>query len=152
LGREHHGRESALHVGRSTAVEHAIAHRGHEGIALPLLDRAARDYVGVSGEAEEGALRAPPRPEVLDAAEGQRLEREPGRGEVSADELLAALIGRAHRAAAYEFLRQFKGLRHLACWALGLWGVAVRVYTVQRCPGQGLSPGVTRLQTRAATL
>ncbi len=65
----HHGGKAALHVRRTAAVEHPVAYRGLERIALPLLERARRHHVGVSGETEYGALGAAPRPEVIDDPE-----------------------------------------------------------------------------------
>ena len=56
LGGHHHRRERGLHVGGAAAVQPALAVRGHEGVAAPLLQRAGGHHVGVAGEGEQRRL------------------------------------------------------------------------------------------------
>ena len=56
LDRDHEGRERGLHVAGAAAVELAVAVRGREGRAGPLLERAGGHHVGVAGE-DHGAAR-----------------------------------------------------------------------------------------------
>ena len=69
---------AALHVGRAAAVQHAVADGGHEGVGLPLLERAGGHDVRVAGEAEHRAAAAARRPEVVDDAVAQALDLEAG--------------------------------------------------------------------------
>ena len=75
------GGDRGLHVGGAAAVELAVADGRHEGIGVPLGERAGRHDVGVAGEADERLARAAARPQVGDLAEVHRLALEAGRGE-----------------------------------------------------------------------
>src|SRR5205814_190608 len=71
-----HRRKSALHVGRSAAVQHSVADVRRERVAVPLLERPRGHDVGMPGEAEHRSRAAAAGPEVLDIAKAQALDGE----------------------------------------------------------------------------
>jgi hypothetical protein len=53
----HEGRDRGLHVGGAAAVQLAVAVRGRERVAGPLVERAGGHHVGVAGEHQRLAGR-----------------------------------------------------------------------------------------------
>ena len=70
LRRDHHRRETALHVRRASAIEATVADLRYEGIGGPVFPGSCRDDVGVTREAEHRCRAATSRPEVIDGSEG----------------------------------------------------------------------------------
>src|SRR5690606_33628624 len=111
--RADHCRDAAFHVGAAAAVEVAIAQVGQERIAAPVLDRPARDHVGMADEHEHAAAFAVGRPEVAHVAERKVLDPEPGRSEALGEQQLATRIVWSDGAAPHEFAGEFDDLVHL---------------------------------------
>ena len=63
--REHAG-DTALHIDRAAAVEHAVRYRAVERPVPPRFDRAGRDNVGMAREKEIGAACPDARVEIVD--------------------------------------------------------------------------------------
>src|SRR5690348_6814028 len=112
LGRRDHGGQPAFHVGRSAAIEHAIADFRHERVAVPLIEWARRHDVGMSGKAEERGRRRAPGPEISDLSEAQRLDAKADPGEPLRKHGLAPLISGGQGTARDQIFSEFKGLRH----------------------------------------
>ena len=109
--REHRG-ESALHIGRATAVKDSIADGRHERVRTPFLERPGRHHIRMSGEAQHRSAAPVPGPEVLDIAKGQGLDRKAQSRQTLGHDLLAALVRRRHGAARHQILSQLKGFGH----------------------------------------
>ena len=104
-----HGGERAFHVGRAAPEQQAIAHRRLEGIALPFLERAGGDHIGMSGETQHRAALAARRPEIVDVAIAQVFDLEAGRRQPPRHDFLAALVGRGDGVAREEIEREIDG-------------------------------------------
>ena len=62
---DHHRGDRGLHVGRAAAIQLAVAVGRHEGLRVPLVERAGGHHVGVAGEHEQRRARVPlARPQV----------------------------------------------------------------------------------------
>src|SRR4051812_22210960 len=72
----HERGDRAFHVSGAAPVQIAIALRGHKRIGMPLIQRTGWNDVGVPGEAEQGRAAAATRPQIIDVAETQALDRE----------------------------------------------------------------------------
>ncbi|MDT4852260.1 hypothetical protein FQZ97_864840 [compost metagenome] len=96
----HEGRDRGLHVAGAAAVELAVAVRGRERVAAPLVERAGGHHVGVAGKHQRLrglAIRGPAHgPEVGDPEIGRAaldgFQREAQRGEAFAQDLLATRV------------------------------------------------------------
>ncbi|MNZ24905.1 hypothetical protein D3C78_420620 [compost metagenome] len=105
-----HGGQAALHVRRATAAEHALlVDQGIEGLVLPGLQRAGGHHVGVAGEAEDGALAAADRPEVLHVLDAHALDAETGGGQPAHHQVLAAFVDRGDRGTTDKVAGEFEG-------------------------------------------
>ena len=101
-----HRSEAAFHVRGAAAGQSAALDDGRERVDLPLLTRPGRHDVRVAGEDERGGRAAMARPEVVDGAELQALDREAGTLEQLADEDLAIGIGRRYGRLADQLARE----------------------------------------------
>ena len=110
LAGDGHGGQRAFHVGAAATEEHAVRNGGLEGRMPPFVDGTGRYHVGMTGEDHDRRAAAVRRPEVLDGSGGQRFEREPQGFERLAEDLLAALIPRAHAIALDEARSQLDDL------------------------------------------
>ena len=108
--RDDKGRQRAFHVGGAAAVQHAVAYGRHEGIAVPLLDRAGRHHVGMAGEAHQRARRAAARPQVVDAAHADFFADEAERLEHSDQQVEAAGVFGRDRRAGDQLFGEFQGI------------------------------------------
>ena len=106
LGGGHERRDRGLHVGGATPEEHAVADHGDERIAVPPIERARRDDVGVAREADDRAGRAAPCPEVVDVAVTVVRDREARGLEALREQLLAAVVGGRDGPAGDEVARE----------------------------------------------
>ncbi len=109
LCRDHHRRETALHVRRAAAIQPSIADLWREGIRGPVLEGSGGNHVRVPREAQHRCLPAASRPEVLDWPEGEPFVAEARRRKSAADHVQATLILRAHGGSADELEGQFDG-------------------------------------------
>ena len=111
LGGDHEACNRGFHVRRAATEELALAHRGNEGIGMPLAERSRRHDIGMSGKAHHGTSRAATRPEVRHPAELHRLAFESGTRKALGQELLAPGVFRGDRPAGYELLGKLEGAR-----------------------------------------
>src|SRR5882672_3478586 len=80
-----------------------------EGVALPLVERAGGDDVGVAHKTDERSGTAAARPEVRDLAAPDRLDLEAQPREALAQQGLAAFVLRGDRAACDQLAREPEG-------------------------------------------
>ncbi len=106
LGRRHHRREAALHVGGAASVQDAVANHGLERVGVPVLARTGRHDVRVTGEAEHRAVVCRACPEILDRTETAAVRlRKPERLEPGADHIAGSRDPRGSRRAGAAGLR-----------------------------------------------
>ena len=92
LAGDHHGGETALHVGGTATIEHAIAFGRHEGWRRPVRRVAGRHHIGMAGKDQKGRTFAVGRPEVIDILNAHRLINETVIGQSIGHDLLATPI------------------------------------------------------------
>ena len=92
-----HGRQAALHVRRTAAVNVLRIYDRVEGWPVPSARVPRRHHVRVSGEDECRSGRAAMGPQVVDVFGRHSLQREAERLEALADEALTVCIVRRHR-------------------------------------------------------
>ncbi len=108
LCRYDHGCHAAFHVRRAASVQHAVFHGGNERVRLPLLARACRHHVGMSGKTQYRPLGAVPRPEILHRSELQTFVAKACLLQAPADDIHAAVVFGADRRTADEFGRKLQ--------------------------------------------
>ena len=109
FGRGDHRGQRALHVGGAAPEQMSVANGGLERIALPFLERARRNDVGVAGETQHRPAAAARRPEIVDVAITQVFDLETVPGEAARHDFLAALVGGSHGVARDEIEREIDG-------------------------------------------
>ena len=105
-----HGREAALHIGRTAPVQEAVRDHGVKGIAAPLIQRPRRHHIGVAGEAEHRSAGPALGPEIVHRPEAQVLDGEAYGLEAIDHQRLAAAVGGTDRRACNQLLRQHQGI------------------------------------------
>ena len=111
----HERRERSLHVRRAASVQVAVAKRRRERVARPVVERAGRHDIGVSGEADHRRRVAATRPQVGDAVDNQRLAAKSKRREARGDQSLAAGVVGRQRAAGDQRARERERRRSRRC-------------------------------------
>ena len=106
------GGERTFHVGRAASVQHAVAHRGREWVAVPFVHRAGRYHVGVPGEADHRRSMAAPCPQIVHLAVAHLFQAEIERGQARADDVDAAVIHRGERMAGDELFGEVESVAH----------------------------------------
>src|SRR5213078_1287783 len=96
--RSHECRDRAFHVGGAATVEITVAHCCDEWIGLPPIERAGRNNVGVSGEADERTRIAASRPQIRDTVYDRRFTTETERRKARSKQRLASGVLRRGRA------------------------------------------------------
>ena len=103
-----HGGKAALHVRGPAAVKGFAVDGGCKRIVLPLINRAGRHHVGMTGEYEQGPRITPERPQVVNLAEAVVFDREPERLQAISDDLLAVLVVGCNGRPADQLFCKFK--------------------------------------------
>jgi hypothetical protein len=98
--------EGAFHVGCAAAIQHAVAYRRGERIAIPLIERTGRNDVRVSRKAHQRACRTAPRPQIVDPALADFFAFETERLQVLAQEIETTCVCRCYRIAGYQLARK----------------------------------------------
>ncbi|MCY1514071.1 hypothetical protein D9M68_485990 [compost metagenome] len=110
FNRYQHGGQTALHVRRAPAAEHALfVDQGVERLVLPGLHRTGGHHVGMAGEAEHRALAATDGPEVFHILDAHALDAEARGLQTAHHQLLATFVDRGDRGAANEVAGEFEG-------------------------------------------
>src|SRR3954462_4883496 len=106
--------DRAFHVCGATPVQVAVALRGHKGLGMPLIERTGGYDVGVPRETDQRCAATATRPQVIDVAETQVLDRETKFAQTLRQNLLAARVVRRNGNARDQLARetQRRGYRH----------------------------------------
>jgi hypothetical protein len=112
LGGHHERSHAALHVGRATAVEHAVADLRDERVAAPCLARAGRHHVGMAKQHQHRRAAAMRGPEVVDLAQPHVFAGKAGSLQALANQGLATGIVGGHRRTGNEFTGEVEDVAH----------------------------------------
>jgi hypothetical protein len=106
--RKDHAGDTRLHVGRSAAVQHALAHFRLERRTRPFVGRSARNDIGVPQKNQHGSAAAMRSPQVAHVAIVQILDGEARLAQSLTDEGLATGIFGGDRSTPDQFAREIE--------------------------------------------